>query len=136
MGLTWRLVPTEEVGLAWPTVAPILAEAVERDEGRSTLHDILRSLVNGHTMLWVVSDTDPIAAIVTGPVRYPRETRLRIEWLAGERFDEWAHFIAEVETHARQCGMAAIEFGGRPGLARTLKKFGFEIVGIEARKLV
>lgn len=134
--ITWRLVPTEEVGLVWSTVAPILAAAVDCDEGRRSLHDILRGLVNGQTMLWVVSDIDPIGAVVTGPVYYSRETRLRIEWLAGERFAEWAHLVGEVDAHARQCGMAAIEFGGRPGLARTLKKFGFEIVGIEARKLV
>ena len=116
-------------------VAPILSGAVERDEGRRTLHDILRGLVNGQAMLWVVSDLDPIGVVVTAPAHYSRESRLRIDWLAGERFDEWAHLVSEVVNHAKQHGFAAVEFGGRPGLARTLKKYGFEIVGIEARKL-
>jgi citrate lyase beta subunit len=134
--MNWRLVPTEEVGAVWHTVAPLLATAVERDEGRRTLHDVLRSLVNGQAMLWIVSDGEPIGAIVTARADYAREMRLRIDWLAGERFEEWAHLVSEVVNHARHYGFAAVEFGGRPGLAKTLEKHGFEIVGIEARKLV
>lgn len=135
--ITLGLVPTEEVAFVWPTVAPILAKAVERDEGRRSLHDILRELVNGQQALWLVSHEGALlGAVVTGAVNYARSRRLRIEWLAGERLDEWVHLIAEIEKHAKEYGFPAVETGGRPEFARVLEKHGYEIVGIEMRKYV
>lgn len=143
---TASLVATERVVDRWCLAAKHLAKAVERDDGRRTLHDIVRSLVNGQTALWLVNEPDTpmagggfyigmtVGAVVTSIINYPHHRALRLEWLAGERLDEWAHLVSEVEAHAKEYGCQSVEFAGRPGLAKTLKKHGYETMAVEARK--
>jgi hypothetical protein len=145
---TASLVPTEQVVDRWCLAAEHLAKAIECDEGRRTLHDIVCGLVNGQTALWLVSEPDTprdgggfyigmtIGAVVTSIINYPHHRALRLEWLAGERLEEWAHLVAEVEAHAKEYGCQSVEFAGRPGLARTLKHYGYEPMAVEARKLI
>jgi len=136
MAITPRLVPIEEVGLIWSTVAPILATSIDRDDGRRSLHSVLRQLVNGENQLWVVADIDPIGVVVTAILHYPHRRVLRVEWLAGERFAEWAHLITVLEDWAREQQCSSVEMAGRMGFARVFKSFGFEITGFEGRKLI
>lgn len=136
MGITWRLVPTEEVGFVWPSVAPILSAAVERDEGRRSLQSVLRQLVNDQNQLWVVSDIDPIGGVVTAILHYPHKRVLKVEWLAGDRFNEWSHLISVLKDFARSSGCCAVEIAGRPGVVKVMQQFGFEVTGWEARSLV
>lgn len=120
----------------WPLIASILSQAVERDEGKRSLHSLLRELVNDRNQLWIVSDGRPIGAAVTALLNYPHARTLKIEWLAGERFEEWAHLISEIENYAREQGCNPVEFSGRPGLARVLKRYGYEVTAVEARKFI
>lgn len=132
--IDWRLIPTEDVGMIWPTISKILLKAVERDEGKRSLHSLLRELVNDRNQLWIVFDGEPIGAVVTAILNYPHARTLKVEWLAGERFEEWAHLISEIESFAKAQGCNPVEFSGRPGLARVLKRYGYEVVAVEARK--
>lgn len=134
--IDWRLIPTEDVGDIWPTISPILRKAVERDEGKRSLHSLLKELVNDRNQLWVVFDGEPIGAVVTAILNYPHARTLKVEWLAGERFDEWAHLIKVIEEYAISQGCNPVEFSGRPGLARALKRYGYTTVAVEARKFI
>lgn len=134
MAIAWRLVPVDEVGLVWSSVAPVLAKAIGRDDGRRSLHSVLRQLVSGDNQLWVVGES--LGVVVTAILHYPHRRVLRVEWLAGERFDEWAHLIGVLEDWAREQQCSSVEIAGRMGLARVFRKFGFEITGFEGRKLI
>jgi hypothetical protein len=136
MAITWRLVPIEEVGLVWSTVAPILATSIDCDDGRRSLHSVLRQLVNGENQLWVVTDIDPIGAVVTAILHYPHKRVLRVEWLAGERFSEWAHLIGVLEDWAREQQCASVEIAGRMGFARVFRNYGYAVTGFEGSKLL
>lgn len=128
--------PAEEVGFVWSTVAPILAQTVERDGGRRSLHSILRQLVSDQNQLWVVSDVDPIGVVVTAILLYPHKRVLKVEWLAGERFSEWAHLIDVLETYAKEQQCSSVEIAGRMGFARVFKQYGYEVTGFEGTKHV
>lgn len=150
LGLSWRLVPTEEVGgAAWVLAVPFLKRAVARDDGRRSLHSILQQLVNGQNQLWLVSTADEptgdgrwvrigetIGVVVTAILIYPHKRVLKVEWLAGERFSEWAHLISVLEDYAREQDCSSVEIAGRMGFARVFKNFGFEITGFEGMKHV
>ena len=136
MGLTWSLVPPHDVPLVWRAAATILAKAVERDDGRRTLDSIFADLLTDHNQLWLVGDGKPLGVVVTALLTYPNKKACKVEWLAGERFEEWAHLIGEIEEWARKQGCYGVEIAGRPGLARVMRKFGYEITGFEGRKLI
>lgn len=149
MEIGWRLVVPEEVAKAWPLAAPYLQEAIERDDGRRSLHSVLVQLVTGQNQLWLVSEPDAaidywpwvrigptVGAVITAIINYPHQKALKVEWLAGERFGEWSHLISVLKDFARANGCYAVEIAGRPGVVKAMKQFGFEVTGWEARSLV
>lgn len=136
MAITWGLVPPDEIGTVWNAVAPLLAKAVEYDDGRRSLDGILNGVLT-RDQLWVVCDgPEIIGAVITSLLQYEKQRALKVEWLAGHRFSEWAHLISVLENFAKANGCYGVEIAGRPGLARVYKGFGFEITGFEGRKLV
>ena len=106
-------VPTEHVVTVWPKVEPILKRVVKPQTGW-TLDHVLTALQLQQMQLFVIGDFQ--AAAVTSIQNRPLHRVLWIQFIAGERLDEWIEDWKKVMEHfARHNDCTAIEFAGRRG---------------------
>lgn len=120
------LVPLEDVNLWWPKVAVHLYKAVIRQD-KTDIHNVYLDVVlNGHS-LWIVLDESQQlkGAAVTVVLKYPKSTCLFVEYLGGEDGQDWKEpMISMLKEWARDNNCRTIEFEGRSGWGRVLKKDG------------
>lgn len=123
------LVPLEDVNLWWPNVAGYLNKAVTRQD-KTDIHNVyLDVVVNGHS-LWIVLDEELQlkGAAVTVIMTYPKTACLFVEYLGGEDGHDWKEaMISMLKEWARDNNCRTIEFEGRPGWGRVLKKDGVRV---------
>ena len=132
MNLEISLIPSGSVYTALPGLMPYLEESASRSQGRSTVDDILRFVLNGQMQLWVVfspEDSKIYGQVITEVKQYPSKTLLVIQYCAGEanhmQYCE-DKMYALLERFARDAGCAGIELIGRFGWAKHVKKYGYE----------
>lgn len=95
----------------WGWVEPLLSKVANK--GGFTSDSILTDVQMGQAQLWNVKD---LAVIVTRITQRPLERVLWVEWLAGERMDEWLEDWEKVQNDfAKSNGCTAVEFQGRKG---------------------
>jgi hypothetical protein len=140
MNLEISLVPTGNVYTAIPGLLPYLEESARRTRGRATVDDILRFVLNGQMHLWVVfspEDSKIYGHVITEVKQYPSNIMLVAQYCAGEanhmQYGERVIFET-LERFARDAGCAGIEFIGRPGWGRHVKKYGYEVQSVMHQK--
>lgn len=132
------LVPPGQVSGLVPSLLPYLQESEKWTRGRALADDILRMILTGHMLLWVVYDSERVYGhVITETKDYPRCKMLTVQYCAGEH----GH-MAEIEDKtmdtlerfAKDAGCAGIEFVGRPGWRRTANKFGYDVQSVMYQK--
>ena len=116
----------------WSQVGPLLAKATDVSEGRYDIIDVYERLLrdpNWH--LWAVYEPDltVVAAITSTFTQYPRMKVLHGQFLGGRRLDEWQDMFCEMfDRWGRDNECQAIEFSGRPGWMKPLRRNGYRPV--------
>lgn len=128
--MTWTvtLVPTEAVDDLWPTVAPLLAPAIEYSGGRIDLESVHEWLLDRRYLLWIAYPEDKVirAAFATREARYPRRSMLAIDLCGGDGMRRWAADATHVfQSYARDAGLDGVEIYGREGWSRALHRYGW-----------
>ena len=132
MNLEISLIPPGSVYTTLPGLMPYLEESASRSQGRSTVDDILRFVLNGQMQLWVVfspEDSKIYGHVITEVKQYPSKTLLVIQYCAGEpnhmQYCE-DKMYGLLERFARDAKCAGIELIGRFGWTKHVKKYGYE----------
>ncbi len=117
-----QVIPTKVLPAFWPHLAPLLDKAFNVGDRRVRLQDLYDDALQGTYLLWAVIDEEKkefVAALTTRAVRYPRGKGLAIEFLGGERMDEWLdELMEELKKHAKHNGCGWLECFGRKGWAK------------------
>jgi hypothetical protein len=116
------VIPTKVLPAFWPHLAPLLNKAFNVGDRRVKLQDLYDDALQGTYLVWAIIDEEKkefVAALTTRAVRYPRGKGLAIEFLGGERMDEWLdELMEELKKHAKHNGCEWLECFGRKGWAK------------------
>jgi hypothetical protein len=136
MNLEISLVPVGHVSSTIPGLLPYLAESAVWSKGRATVDDILRFILNGGMQLWVVFDTETkeiYGHLITEAKQYPQCKMLTIQYCAIKP-NHMAHVEDRMqelaEKFAKDMGCNGIEFVGRPGWGKHMKKYGYDVQSV------
>lgn len=104
------------------------------------MDDILRFVVNGTMQLWVVfqpAEGKIFGHVITEVKQYPQCKMLVVQYCAGEK-NHMEHcevtMYELLDKFAKDNGCAGIEFIGRPGWGKHVKKYGYEIQSVSYQK--
>ena len=88
---TITMVPPSYVETLWPEVRNQLLKAIARSKGRWTEQALFNSVVSGNQHLWLAFDSEHKINRVgtTELVSYPGKKMLTIQFLGGDKFNEW-----------------------------------------------
>jgi hypothetical protein len=79
-----------------------------------SLRDILKSIYDGISVLWLIRDGENIVGSFTVKVyEYPESKILMLHLLGGDKIEEWLHLLSEVEDYGRDLGCDLVEMHGR-----------------------
>jgi hypothetical protein len=79
-----------------------------------SLRDILKSIYDGISVLWLIRDDGDIVGAFTVKVyEYPESKILMLHLLGGDKIEEWLHLMSEVEDYGRDLGCDLVEMHGR-----------------------
>ena len=138
MKLDVSLVPYGLLSTVVPKVLKYLEVSQQWARGRVTVDDILRFVFTGQMQLWVVlNETDVLGHIMTEVKQYPQKKMFVVQYCAME-----PHILEQVEDRmqelaekfAKDTGCAGIEFVGRPGWSKSMKKYGYDVQSIVFQK--
>lgn len=116
-----RIPAKEEIGELWPTVRPLLVEALNYHTPGCAPFQVKANLENGEWRLLVVEDAGRvIAAGCLHIVELPLTRQCRFELFGGERMAEWLPLLTDVEEWAISQGCTSFRLFGRRGWARIL----------------
>ena len=117
-----QVIPTKVLPAFWHHLAPLLNKAFNVGDRRVKLQDLYDDALQGTYLVWAIIDEEKkefIAALTTRAVRYPRGKGLAIEFLGGDRMDEWLdELMEELKKHAKHNGCEWLECFGRKGWAK------------------
>ena len=106
-------VPPGYIMTVWDRVEPLLKRVVKPETGYAMEH-VLNELQMAKLQLWVIEDF--LAVVVTCIQERPLHRVLWVQFMAGDRMDEWLDdWITVQEEYARHNGCIAVEFSGRAG---------------------
>ncbi len=133
-----RVVPSRFLRGNWRSIKKILQTALPYSGDTWTLESIYKDLKDEYCQLWVaINDKYEIQAVcVTKIVIYPTGKRLSIVVVAGFNIQEWISYFKAIERFAEDKGCDIIEFVGRPGWERMLKRKGFHKTHIVMRYII
>ena len=123
------LVPTNEVTKVWNKVEPLVDKVIPYTYGRMLTVDVLHSLIINHYHLWIIyKEKDEIEAIaITEFMKYPRKTVLLINFISGDKLDDWVKELDKVLVKfSKESGCDFLEACGRSGWERKVKKIGWQ----------
>ncbi len=128
--MTWSVtnIPLEAVDEMWPTVAPLLAPAVERSHGRVDMAAVTEGLTARRYLLWVAyaEDREIAAAFITRVAVYPRKSMLAIDFAGGGRMSAWLPTVLDTfRRFAEDSGLDGAEFYGREGWVKPVSRYGW-----------
>jgi hypothetical protein len=140
MKLELSLVPIGRISEVVGGLLPFLKESAMWSRGRSTVDDILRFVINGNMQLWVVFDADAgqlYGHLITEVKQYPQCKMLVIQYCAMEP-NHMVHVEDKMqelaEQFAKETGCSGIEFVGRPGWGKHMKKYNYEVQSVLYQK--
>lgn len=114
--------------MSWDRWRPEIAKAVNPDF--FSIEGIERSICEGRSQLWMLSDSCVITEIVTyqsGPV-------CQCTWAAGDLAQILGEMASNIEAWARSVGCKSILVESRQGWAKALKPLGYEPFSVTVRK--
>ena len=105
----------------------LLVPAIARQSQNVDVEDILDELHDGDSLLWMAYvGKEPVAAIVTCIVQYPKRRNMKIEWMGGKRMRTWADEALAILTKvAKEAKLDAIEADGRKGFSKYAEAASF-----------
>ncbi len=116
-------VPPGNLAEVWPKVEPLIREAMRRGN-LSRFSDVVQSLADGHSTLWVACEDDKIiAAAVVRLVETEWRRVCLIVALGGKDSRKWLHFEPEIERWAREQNCSAMRIMGRKGWVKVLPAY-------------
>ena len=136
MKLELSLVPFGHISGAIPKILPFINKSAVWSRGRATADDILRFVINGSMQLWVVfeaTERKVYGHLITEVKQYPQCKMLVIQYCAIEP-NHMVHVEDKMqdlaETFAKDNECAGIEFVGRPGWGKHMKKYGYNVQSV------
>lgn len=130
--LMLRQVPVQYLREVWPHVVGMLAEVVERSDGRWTLKDMGARFLSGEWHMWVVYDGSYRAVLATELFHEASGMKAaRIVFCTGLGAKQWVGLVADIEQWAREQGCARVEMLARKGWARHLEDYKLSHVLLE-----
>jgi hypothetical protein len=127
----------EEMLDNWSTISPLLKQAVDHNQGESTLADYTKKVLDEKAQCWVIYEDNKITGVgLTEVLVYKQHKSFHIILFAGIDFEKQSKVFPIVEAFAKDCGCSAIEQWGRKGWAKVLPKYvpGFKEVYTVMRK--
>ena len=130
--MIFTAIPREALDVVWQDVASMLAKAVATSNGKFHIDDIYRDIENGTYSVWLAIDKElegnkVVAGITTRIIAYPNKKSLAMDWIGGNRMNEWMPFAMEKLTKfAQDCDCCALEGYGRKAWGRVLKRYNWE----------
>ena len=125
--LTITRVPQAALDIVWPDTKEFIQKAIDHGLGEYELHDVEGWLSTADMALWTVNDgTKPIAAFTTRVCQYPKRRDLVIDFVGGERLEEWLEDATNtLNEYAKVFRCQHISSFGRLGWSRHLRKLGW-----------
>lgn len=125
------LIPYGRLSYVIPGMLQYLEKSKTWAMGRVNIDDILRFLLTGDMRLWLVFDRESsriYGYVITEEKQYPQCKMLVCQYCAGEPHhmkyvEEKMH--GTLERFAHDAGCAGVEFFGRPGWGKHMKKYGY-----------
>jgi hypothetical protein len=110
-------VPRASIDDHWPAILELLAPAIEREARNTGPEDVYDDIAAGNSLAWVVKVEDNlVGAFITALSKHPRRLTIRIDYLGGDRFEEWWQLALDVVVDvARGLGGSAFEATARDG---------------------
>lgn len=133
MSWTVSAVPFEAVEDMWPTVLPMLQDAIDMSDGRIDAATVLDSLRARTFVLWVVypPDLSICAAMVTSVMQYPLKSVLSVRLMGGHGMQHWLASVVQVlRNFAHDSGLPGVEMTGREGWLRPLTRLGWSPLSV------
>lgn len=126
-----------KIDMFWPTVEPLLAEAMDYSNFDTT-QDLHAELMKEQALLWIVhTGTDIDAALVTQLKTDKHGKFLAIWALAGKNMGHWLQLHSVIEAHAKAEGCTRMVHELRPGFARVLMKtFNYRMTHATIEKVI
>jgi hypothetical protein len=126
---TITMVPPNYAETLWPDVREQLLRAIARSKGRWSERALFNSIVSGHQHLWLAFDSEhKINGVgTTELVSYPSKKMLTIQFLGGDKFNDWVWDMLErFADWARDNNCDGIEATARMGFWKWLQQDGYE----------
>lgn len=121
-------IPSKNVKYMWELVDTMILAGLKYANGKYTLQDIYHAILDRDMQLWLIVDIDDIihAAIVTQIIYYPSKKVMLFVIVSGVKFNNWIHELPHFVLFARSHDCESIEFYGRSGWEKKVKKLGFD----------
>ena len=124
-------VPREATDIVWHDVSGLLNKAILTSNGKYHIDDIYRHINEGYYNLWLIIDEKKdeklIAAITTRLIEYPSRRALALDWVGGNRMNDWLPIAMEkFISFAKDCGCSHLEGYGRKAWTKVLKKYNWK----------
>jgi hypothetical protein len=126
---TITIAPTNYLHALWPDVEAQLERAVIRSNGRWTMEVLFNVIATGQQQLWLAFDEDKNIDGVgtTEIVNYPNKKMLAIQFLGGDRFNDWVwEMLERFNKFAKETDCHGIEATARQGFWKWLSQDDFK----------
>ena len=104
---TITIAPTNYLNALWPDVEKQLERAVVRSNGRWTMEVLFNVIASGQQQLWLAFDEEKNIDGVgtTEIVEYPNKKMLAIQFLGGDKFNDWVwEMLERFNSFAKETG--------------------------------
>jgi hypothetical protein len=131
-------VPVGQISGLIPALLPYLTKSEQWSDGRVSVDDLLRLMLNDLLQLWVVHEETTIHGFFGVEVKqYPQAKMLTVQYCAMETgtldaVDSQMMDIAE--DVAKKSGCAGVEFIGRPGWKKIVQDHGYNVQSVMYQK--
>lgn len=113
----------------WSKVVPMVLRSLERINDGATQDSIYLDLIHKDKQLWVAyNEQRIIGCIITQIISCPELKKLFYYIVAGDDFNSWWHERKQIEAWGRSQGCTEVEFCGRLGWQKRLKKEGYKTI--------
>lgn len=116
-------VDPERVHEIWPSVAPLLKQAIAKT-GLAEFATIERDILDGASLLWVAWNGSVIEAVASTSLQQTDAGKVCIiTACAGTGMIRWLPLISGIEAYAQAEGCRCVRIFGRKGWARVLEGY-------------
>ena len=122
------IVPQDDINKVFPIVRDYLDKAAKLSGGRYTIEEVYENVRFNNQQLWIAfNDTEIVASAVTELISYSKIKTLVGHFIGGKDLESWKQPIVDaLAKFAKAEGCDRIEFMGRRGWGKPLKKIGWQ----------